>query len=72
MGSSKNISTRELSLYPEVMTAKMVASYLGLGYTKTLRLLRHGDIPCLQLGNTFRVHRDILYEYLCERKSSAS
>lgn len=40
---------------PEVLTAKMIAKYLSIGYTKALETIRNEGIPYRKLGNTYRV-----------------
>jgi len=49
---------------PEVLSAKEIASYLGIGYAKTLRLLKYDGIPNIRVGNTFRVSKQVFGKWL--------
>jgi excisionase family DNA binding protein len=48
---------KTLQDFPEMLNARMIAEILGVGYTKSLNLLKYGDLPYLKIGNTFRVHK---------------
>lgn len=61
------ISTfKNLEDYPEILTAKMIADYLGIGYTKALSLIQHSGISYLKLGNTYRVPRATFHTWLLQ------
>jgi len=49
---------------PEILTARDIAGYLGIGYNKALRLIRYGGIPYLKLNNTYRVSRERFLNWL--------
>ncbi len=51
---------------PDILTAKEVAQYLGIGYVKALNLLKYGGLPSVKLGNTFRISKDMLIKWLNE------
>jgi excisionase family DNA binding protein len=46
-----------LQQFPEILTAKEISIYLGIGYAKALHLLKFGGIPYIKIGNTFRVSK---------------
>ena len=51
---------------PEILTPKQLAQYLGIGYAKALSLLKYGGLPCIRIGNTFRISKQMLIEWLHE------
>lgn len=58
----------ELSLaeYPDVLNPKMVAQYLGIGYSKALALIKNGAIPCIRIGNHYKVYKAGLIQWLTQ------
>ena len=48
---------KTLQQFPEILTAKEISMYLGIGYSKALHLLRFGNIPYIKIGNTYRVSK---------------
>jgi len=55
---------KPLDEYPEVLTAREIASYLGIGYAKSLNLIKKGDIPCIRIGNAYKVPRKAFCDWL--------
>lgn len=49
---------------PEVLTAKMIAEFLDIGYVKALNLIKYGGIPYMKIGNTFRVSKKVFVEWI--------
>jgi excisionase family DNA binding protein len=60
------LKNKPLADYPEVMSARMVAEYLGIGYTKTLALLKSGECPCIRIGNAYKVPKASFARWLGE------
>lgn len=56
----------DLDSYPEILNPKQIAKYLGIGYVKALRLLKSGSIPCVQIGNAYKVSRKQFESWLLE------
>lgn len=58
----------EISLaeYPDVLNPKMVAQYLGIGYSKALALIKSGAIPCIRIGNHYKVYKAGLIQWLTQ------
>ena len=52
--------------YPEIMNPKMISEYLNIGYVKTLSLLKTGTIPCIRIGNAFKIPKKSLIAWLEE------
>lgn len=49
---------------PDILTARTIAWYLGIGYNKALRLIRYGGIPYLKMNNTYRVSKERFLAWL--------
>lgn len=50
------VSTRiNLEALPNILTPKMVAEYLDISYSKALALIKLGTIPCLKVGNHYKI-----------------
>ena len=47
-----------LESLPDVLDAKDVASALGIGYVKALKLIRHGGMNYIRIGCAYRVSKD--------------
>lgn len=66
---------KKINEYPEILTAKMIAEYLEVGYTKALNIIKYSNLDSLKLGKEYRVTKKAfeawLYaegkrEFLCE------
>lgn len=57
---------KSLNEYPEIMTAKEIAEYMGISYAKALHILKYGDLPCIKIGHIFKVSRNIFQAWLNE------
>lgn len=53
--------------YPEILTAKMIAQILGIGYTKALHTIQYGEMQYIKIGNTYRVPKQSFIEWLFEK-----
>jgi hypothetical protein len=51
-----NKSINEL---PEILDAREISNYLGIGYQKSLHFIKYSGLPFLKLGNTYRVFKKI-------------
>jgi excisionase family DNA binding protein len=49
---------------PDVLDARDVASALGIGYTKALKLIRYGGMNFIQLGRVYRVSKQNFADWL--------
>ncbi|MCL2704375.1 MAG: helix-turn-helix domain-containing protein [Defluviitaleaceae bacterium] len=59
------MSKKLLCDYPDVLTPKMLAEILGIGYTKALNVVKYTqDLPTIRIGNTFRIHKGNLEKWL--------
>lgn len=54
---TSTIPNLDLEQYPEILCPKMVAAYLDIGYGKALSLIKTGQIPCLKVGNHYKIPR---------------
>ena len=54
--------------YPEVLTAKMIAQILGIGYTKALHTIQYGQMQYVKIGNTYRVPKQSFIQWLFEKE----
>lgn len=41
--------------FPDILNPKMIAEYLGISYSRALALIKLGEIPCLKVGNHYKV-----------------
>ena len=64
MQSSNQLFTN----YPEILTAKMIAEILGIGYTKALHTIQYGEMHYIKIGNTYRVPKKSFIEWLFEKE----
>lgn len=53
--------------YPEILTAKMIAQILGVGYTKALHTIQYGQMHYIKIGNTYRVPKQSFIKWLFEK-----
>lgn len=53
--------------YPEILTVKMIAQILGIGYTKALHTIQYGEMQYIKIGNTYRVPKQSFIEWLFEK-----
>jgi len=57
-----------LDSLPDVLCAKDVAAFLGIGYVKALKLLRYGGMNTIQIGKVYRVSKRNFTDWLnCEK-----
>ena len=54
----ESVKERLMDNYPEIMNPKMVAHYLGIGYSKALTLVKSGAVPCIKIGNSYKVSKE--------------
>ncbi|AOT72807.1 MerR family transcriptional regulator [Geosporobacter ferrireducens] len=60
-----NINYAEaFSNYPEILNAKMIAEILGIGYIKSLKLIKYSDMKYIKIGNVYRVPKKCFVEWL--------
>lgn len=48
----------DYSTLPPVLTARDIAKFMGIGYQKSLSLIKYGNIPHIKLGSTYRVSKE--------------
>lgn len=48
----------------EILTQKDIQEILKIGRDKVYKLLKHGDIPSIQIGKSYRVSRKAFEEWL--------
>ena len=57
-----------LTLMPDVLDAKDIASVLNIGYVKALKLIRYGGMRYIQIGRVYRVSKENFTDWLnCEK-----
>lgn len=49
---------------PEILNARMICDYLGIGYTKGLSLIKYGGLDYIKIGNTYRITKKAFQEWL--------
>ncbi len=59
-----SFENKKLEDLPEILTARMIADYLDIGYTKALHLIQYEGIKHLQLGATYRVPKQHFIKWL--------
>jgi len=58
------VQKASLSSLPDVLDARDVASVLGIGYTKALRVIRYGGMNYIRIGCAYRVSKDNFIQWL--------
>jgi len=53
-----------LDSYPDILTPKMLAAFLGINYAKALELVKSGAITCIRLGNHYKIPKNCLLNWL--------
>jgi len=49
---------------PEVLSIKEVAQYLNVGVQTAYKLVRSGELPGVKVGREWRVHKEVIDEFL--------
>ena len=49
---------------PDVLDARDIASVLGIGYTKSLQLVRYGGMKYIRIGRVYRVSKQNFTDWL--------
>ncbi|MCL2579559.1 MAG: helix-turn-helix domain-containing protein [Oscillospiraceae bacterium] len=49
---------------PELLNAEQVAKYLDIAYVNALKLVKHGGIPHIKIGNQYRVPKKRFQEWV--------
>ena len=52
---------------PLLLTVKQTAAVLQLGINRTYRMCREGELPAIQVGNSYRISRSALVEWVTAR-----
>lgn len=60
----QNSNEQSLEKLPDILTAEIIAKFLGIGYVKCLTLIKFGGLPHLKIGNTYRVSKKKLIEWI--------
>lgn len=60
------VGESNLNQLPEVLNPKIVAAYLNIGYAKALELIKSGSIPCLKVGNHYKIPKKGFVQWLEE------
>lgn len=50
----------------QVLTPKEIAKLLNIGYSKTLNLIKYGNLPYIRIGKTYRISRRVFEAWLSE------
>jgi len=58
------VQKASLASLPDVLDARDIASVLGIGYVKALRLIRYGDMNYIRIGCAYRVSKDNFINWL--------
>ena len=53
-----------LASLPDVLNARDIASILGIGYVKSLHIIRFGGMNYIQIGKTYRVSKQNFIDWL--------
>lgn len=53
-----------LEQIPEIIDPRFIAQYLGIGYSKALNLVKSGALPCIKVGNHYKIPRAGFVEWL--------
>ena len=58
------MSKVRIETLPDVLDAKDVASVLGIGYVKALKLMRYGGMNSMRIGRVYRIYKDSFIYWL--------
>ena len=56
-----------LEEYPEIMKVSDIQSVLRISRSKAYELTKNGTIRCFKVGNSVRITKASLIEFLCEK-----
>ena len=59
------------SEYPDVLTVHQVRSALGIGRAGVYRLLESRQIKCFKIGNTYKIPKSALIEFVSQNCGSS-
>ena len=51
------MASKILNQYPDVLTARMVAEIMSVGYTKALNIVKYSGLPYIKIGSTYRIYK---------------
>lgn len=68
MSLSKRNYNKMFKDYPDVVSAKDVAEMVGVCLKKAYKLLRTGEIRAFRCGNTFKIAKIEVIEYIYVRQ----
>ena len=61
-------SNSKVDALPKLLSVREAAGLLGLGYQKTLNLLKYGDdIDCIRIGNCYKVSVESLSDWISRK-----
>ena len=67
------MSRASLDSLPDVLNAKDVASVLGIGYVKALKVIRFGGMNYLKVGKSYMVSKGNFVDWLnCDKPTIIS
>lgn len=55
-----------LDMLPDILNPRMIAGFLDIGYAKALELVKSGEIPCLKIGNSYKIPKAAFVTWLNE------
>ena len=55
-------------MLPEMLTVKQVASYLNVSRNTVYNWTNSGELPSFKTGNTRRIRKEILLEWIREKE----
>ncbi|MDD4753755.1 MAG: excisionase family DNA-binding protein [Desulfitobacteriaceae bacterium] len=61
---SNSATNETLEQIPEILNPRFIAQYLGIGYSKALKLVSSGAMPCIKVGNHYKIPRAGFIEWL--------
>ncbi|OPY55789.1 MAG: hypothetical protein A4E55_02377 [Pelotomaculum sp. PtaU1.Bin035] len=51
---------------PDILSPRMISAYLGIGYVKALAMVKSGAVPCIKIGNAYKVPKELFRAWLNE------
>lgn len=67
--NNQNTSITNIDSLGDVLNAEDISNVLGIGYVKSLKLIKYGGIPHIRIGNTYRVSKTNFLTWLNQETS---
>lgn len=60
----ESFNKNSLEQYPDILSPQIIAKYLNISYSKALELSKSGSMPCLKVGNHYKIPKAGFIQWL--------